>query len=88
MIPHSLWNNAQLGFLTGKRTETALFKITKRILEVLDNGDATCGLFLDMSKAFDCLDHNLLLEKLQYHGIGDIVLNWMKSYLINRKQQK
>ena len=52
----------------------------------IDNGKPTIGVFLDLSKAFDTLDHNILVSKLECYGIRGLCLDWIKSYLTNRKQ--
>ena len=44
------------------------------------------GVYLDFSKAFDTLDHDILFFKLNHYGIRDIALDWIKSYMLNRKQ--
>ena len=52
----------------------------------LDNGIFTCGIFIDLEKAFDTVNHNILLSKLDHYGIRDNALKWLTSYLTNRKQ--
>ena len=53
---------------------------------MLDNKQILLALFLDLCKAFDTLDHNILLDNLYNYGIRGVLLNWFKSYLSNRKQ--
>ena len=52
----------------------------------LRKGNYTLGVFIDLSKAFDTVDHQILLKKLHYYGIDGTALKWFKSYLSNRKQ--
>ena len=63
-----------------------LIQVTERIKEYIDNGKYGCGLFIDLRKAFDTVDHEILLLKLKHYGIRGIPLDWFKSYLSNRKQ--
>ena len=55
-------------------------------LEGLDLKLKVGGVFLDISKAFDCVDHDILLRKLEYYGFRDRTLMWLESYLTNRTQ--
>lgn len=52
----------------------------------MDNKHAACGVFVDLQKAFDTVDHKILVAKLEHYGIRGIAQNWFKSYLSNRKQ--
>ena len=61
-------------------------QITERIKESIDNGKFGCGIFIDLRKAFDTVNHDILLLKLEHYGVRDNMLNWFKSYLSNRKQ--
>ena len=49
-------------------------------------GNYTAGVFADLKKAFDTVDHNILLERLDYYGTRGVVKDWFRSYLDNRKQ--
>ena len=52
----------------------------------MDKKELTCGIFIDLSKAFDTVNHNILIKKLEHYGIRGLALDLFKSYLINRKQ--
>ena len=58
----------------------------ENLTKELDNKKITVGAFIDLKKAFDTIDHSLLIKKLEYYGIGGVLLNWLKSYLDHRKQ--
>ena len=60
--------------------------IVESIQKQLDTGNCTAGVFVDLKKAFDTVNHNILLEKLDYYGIRGVAKNWFESYLNNRKQ--
>ena len=78
--------NYQFGFRENHSTQLALFELIDHVSKVLDNGGYAAGLFLDLSKAFDTVNHDILLSKLENYGIRDTALNWFASYLRNRKQ--
>ena len=60
--------------------------LVDKITEALDQGESVVGVFLDFSKAFDTVDHNILLQKMDKYGICDVELQWFKDYLSNRMQ--
>ena len=76
----------QYGFLPQRSTQLAIFEILKDIHNAQNSNLSTGLLFLDVRKAFDSLDHNILLTKLQELGVSGKMLNWFSSYL-NRKQR-
>ncbi len=84
---HDAFSNCQHGFRKSKSTETAIFSFLKDVASSLDQNEATIGIFLDLSKAFDVIDHNILLSKLPSYGIRGIALDWLCSYLKQRSQR-
>ena len=78
--------NLQSAFRTGHSTETALIRLTDEILLNMDMDEVTGLVFIDFRKAFDTVDHKLLLRKLPIYGASDAAVSWIKSYLSNRKQ--
>ena len=76
----------QFGFRPKLSTGTALAHFTDNILQNMDTGRLTGAVFLDLSKAFDTVDHHLLLQKLTYIGLTDSTVQWFRSYLTNRLQ--
>ena len=63
-----------------------MLDIIYRITEAIENKQFSLGTFLDLSKAFDSISHEILLRKLPIYGIRGTGLNWFKSYLTNRLQ--
>ena len=63
-----------------------LINITENIRKALDDGNIGCGVFVDLQKAFDTVDHQILLAKLNHYGICGVSNDWFKSYLSNHSQ--
>ena len=74
----NLINKNQHGFIRGKGTQTAIYQFVQAVVDYLEKGEAALGLFLDLSKAYDCLDRDILLKKLENYGIRGQVLNWLR----------
>ena len=76
----------QFGFREGHSTTQALIDITDRLKTAMDAKELSCGIFIDLTKAFDTVDHSILLKKMYTYGIRGNVHNLFKSYLSNRQQ--
>ena len=85
-VENNLLYESQYGFRKLHSTELATLEITDKITKELDQGKLPLAIYLDLSKAFDTIDHNILLEKLKYYGIKGNSLSWFHSYLSDRKQ--
>ena len=80
-----LFNASQYGFRKNHSTEFAALELTDSILEDMDNGKIPIAIFLDLSKAFDSINCQILLTKLYHYGIYGTPLKVIHSYLSNRK---
>ena len=83
---HNCIYDLQFGFREKHSTNHALFSLTEMVREALDNGNFACGIFIDLQKAFDTVDHQILLKKLEYYGVRGLSNSWFRSYLTNRQQ--
>ena len=76
----------QFGFVPKKSTELAIFTTLNNIFYNVDQNKNVAGLYFDLSKAFDTIDHKLLISKLKYYGIRGVCLELLTSYLEDRQQ--
>ena len=74
-------NEKQFGF-----NYMVIIELVDKVTSVVEKTESTLGIFLDLPKAFDTIDHDKLLYKLEYHGFRGIILDWLKSYHYIRKQ--
>ena len=83
---HNVLYAYQFGFRFGHSPGLALVLLVDKISQALERGEYVLGIFLDFSKAFDTVNHDILFEKLEFYGVRGLPLLWFKSYLNNRKQ--
>ena len=83
---NKLLYRGQYGFRKGHSTELASIEFIDNIIHKLDQGKLPISIYLDLSKAFDTLDHDILLHKLSFYGVRGTALNWFQSYISGRIQ--
>ena len=83
---HDILFQMQFGFRNGHSTDHALISLSERIKSTVDSNRVGCGIFIDLQKAFDTVNHNILLQKLNHYGIRGTSLHWFESYLTGRLQ--
>ena len=87
MSENNILSIFQYGFQKGISTQCALQKFSELIYSTMDASDLALSIYIDFSKAFDTVPHNILLKKLEFYGIRNNLLNWFSSYLSNRTQR-
>ena len=83
---NNVLNKFQFGFRNNHSTFMALITMLENVSNALENGNCALGIFLDFQKAFDTVDHKIMLDKLYRYGIRGVAHQWFSSYLSNRKQ--
>ena len=83
---YNLFSTSQYGFRSEHSTDFALLETTNRIHEYLNDGLTPLAVYMDLSKAFDTINHDILLHKLEKYGISNVELSWFSDYLTNRFQ--
>ena len=84
---HKILSNLQFGFRKGYSTEMAISVLIDNICNATDNREHVIGVFLDFAKAFDTVNHRMLLGKFAHYGIRGNILQWIQNYLSNRQQR-
>ena len=83
---NNLLADEQFGFCNNHSTEYAAIKLVDHISHEMESGKTPVTVFIDLSKAFDTLSFDILLQKLNYYGIAGVILKSLANYLRNRKQ--
>ena len=83
---HNILSKTQFGFRKGHSTSHGISHLNEQIIENIEKQKVTAVLFMDLKSAFDTVDHNILLKKLEHYGFRDNFLDLIASYLTGRKQ--
>ena len=86
LIKNNILYSKQFEFQKGHSTEYAIIQLINQINNNFENNEFTIDVFIDLSKAFDAVDHRILLKKLIHYGVNGNNISWFESYLTNRKQ--
>jgi hypothetical protein len=86
LIQNNILISSQYGFRTSYSTEMAIHDFYHKISDGIDDNNYVIGLFVDLKKAFDTVNHKVLLTKLNHYGIRGVALQWIENYLSNRQQ--
>ena len=86
LTKNTILSDTQYGFRENMSTSLALMELIEDITQSLDTHRHTIGVFIDLKKAFDTIDHKILLKKLSHYGLRGKSNDWIKSYLESRKQ--
>jgi hypothetical protein len=87
MLLHHILTNEHFSFCDNVSNESAIFKLIESIFNAWYNKEYVTGLFCDLTEAFDSVNHRLLILKVEFYEVKGCVVNWLKSYLHNRKQR-
>ena len=85
--PNDLLVTEQYSFRQGISTEDAAFRLTDSVFKSINHKMHVGGIFCDLAKAFDCVNHEILLAKLRLYGIQTVSEDWFRSCLTNRRQK-
>ena len=86
LVKFGILYSYQFGFQKNKSTYMAIICLMDKLIKALENGEIGIGIFIDFRKAFDTVDHSILMDKLYFYGIRGIVHKWFFSYLTDRQQ--
>ena len=86
LCKRKLINTTHFGFWSKHSMEHMVISLIETIKKYLDDGEIVCGVFIDLQKAFDTVNHEILLEKLKDYGIRSKQNDWFRSFLTTRKQ--
>jgi len=83
---NNILNPCQFGFRENKSTTDAIYRTINIITDIIERKQLALAVFCDLSKAFDCVDHDILVAKLRHYGVRGVAADWFRTYLVDRQQ--